>query len=679
MATIGSLVIKLQAETKALRTDLGKARREIRTFSTRTKRQLSAIDRGFAALGRSAKGFLGLFVGGAALRGIDQTLQTVSDLADTADKLGVTTDALQELRFAGEQTGVAFTTTDMAIQRFTRRIGEAAQGGGELKGTLDQYNIAVTDAKDRTRATVDVLDDLADVIRDADSDAERLRIGFKAFDSEGVALVNVLRDGRQGLAEWSRAAAAAGVVMDSELIQRTREINREWETFAALVSTSAKTRLLEGIVALRELAEMAGLVSLSTQAASDDLLETGAELSGLRAEADQLRASIDALLGGKTLDDLSLPPVTRLEAADLTGQLRELTIQIGAVESRLRRLRREARESLEEPGGGTTGTTTPLTPEQLQAQERIKAVTEELRFQAEQVQRTAQVQRVYNEIRRAGTIADSEAGRTIRDLVERLQEAERAQDDMVERTKEIEVLFEATRTPLERYSAEIERLNQLFDSGRENPEIYARAVELAAKRFEQATDKAVDLERVLDRGLGRALSGSMDDWQAWGRFAIDQLRDVLREMIRVKAASQSGGLGGFLGQALGIVGGLFGAGSPDPISAGIQVAGGIQTAARGTQFTVGGSGGTDSQLTQIKTTPRELVTVETPQQVRAREEGGGAGGITVINHITVTGEEAGSFANAQRFAAAISASVKREILQDMSDGGAFAVGSGRRA
>ena len=85
------------------------------------------------------------------------------------------------MRFAAEQVGVAQRTADLAIQRFTRRTAEATQGSAELAKTLEQLNIKVTDSAGRMRPTIAILGDLANRIRDAESDAARLRIAFKGF------------------------------------------------------------------------------------------------------------------------------------------------------------------------------------------------------------------------------------------------------------------------------------------------------------------------------------------------------------------------------------------------------------------------------------------------------------------------------------------------------------------
>ena len=215
------------ARNDSVRFDVTARNRTQRAFAS-IDRNIKQISRSLVVAGRAGKAFIAAVAARAGVQGIDRMLQSVSDLANTSDRLGLTAERLQELRFAAEQNGIASNTLDLAMQRLTRRLGEAAQGGGELAGTLRQYGVAVRDAQGRTRSTAAVLGDLADRIQKAGSDSERLRIAFKAFDSEGAGLVNILRQGREGLEEWTRKAQDAGVVMDDALVDRAREINREW-------------------------------------------------------------------------------------------------------------------------------------------------------------------------------------------------------------------------------------------------------------------------------------------------------------------------------------------------------------------------------------------------------------------------------------------------------------------
>jgi hypothetical protein len=130
--------------------------------------------------------------GVATVGGLAAPVDRSISAADAIGKIGVDVEALQELRFAARAAGVEQGTLDMALQRFTRRAAEAAQGTGEAKDALAQMGIVLHDQSDPPERALlgDVAEAFASRIR-----AERVRLAFKLFDSEGVALVNLLSDG----------------------------------------------------------------------------------------------------------------------------------------------------------------------------------------------------------------------------------------------------------------------------------------------------------------------------------------------------------------------------------------------------------------------------------------------------------------------------------------------------
>ena len=93
---------------------------------------------GLQGLGRQAGAATGIRTLGGTLAGVatvgglaalvDRSISAADAIGKTADKIGVGVEALQELRFAAKASGVEQQTLDMALQRFTRRAAEAAQG-----------------------------------------------------------------------------------------------------------------------------------------------------------------------------------------------------------------------------------------------------------------------------------------------------------------------------------------------------------------------------------------------------------------------------------------------------------------------------------------------------------------------------------------------------------------------
>lgn len=228
MATnLEELVVKISADTAELQRELRRAQSASERATSRMSRAFSGFGSTLRNVGRSVLNFRTGLLAAFGTAGIGLMVRNSVSAADSigkvADKVGLTTDSLQELRFAADQAGVAQNTLDMAMQRFSRRVGEAVQGSGELKDTLAQYNIAVTNSDGSTRDLDAVLGDLANAMSQASSNSERLRIAFKAFDSEGAALVNLLRDGSVSLDEMRRRARELGIVLDESLIREAEK------------------------------------------------------------------------------------------------------------------------------------------------------------------------------------------------------------------------------------------------------------------------------------------------------------------------------------------------------------------------------------------------------------------------------------------------------------------------
>jgi hypothetical protein len=91
--------------------------------------------------------------------------------------------------------------------------------------------IALRDQSGNLRSSEDLLADVADAFAKIEGPAERVRLAFKLFDSEGVALVNLLRNGSGALEEMRDRARNLGIVLDEHLV-------RDAGTICAASSTS---------------------------------------------------------------------------------------------------------------------------------------------------------------------------------------------------------------------------------------------------------------------------------------------------------------------------------------------------------------------------------------------------------------------------------------------------------
>lgn len=245
---VGSLQADLSLETAAFKKDITRARKDIRNSSKKMSKDFGSFKNTIDSTVGSLKRFGGAVAvaagaGGLALL-VKNSIEATQQIGKVADKIGISTDALQEYRQAASFAGVEQRALDMGLQRFTRRVAEAAQGSGELSGTLKQYGIDVRNADGSTRDTLDVLDDLANTIQGAESEAEQLRIAFKAFDSEGAAIVNLFKKGADGAEELRQKTRDLGIVIDEDLVRNAEKAQDSLDALNSVVKAQLTRAVL---------------------------------------------------------------------------------------------------------------------------------------------------------------------------------------------------------------------------------------------------------------------------------------------------------------------------------------------------------------------------------------------------------------------------------------------------
>jgi lambda family phage tail tape measure protein len=265
---------------------------------------------GLSGLGRQAELLrTGIRTLGGALAGVatvsglatlvDRSISAADAIGETASKIGVGVEALQELRYAASLAGVEQQTLDMALQRFVRRVAEAANGTGEAKDALAQMGIALRDQSGNLRRSENLLGDVADAFAKIEDPAERVRLAFKLFDSEGVALVNLLSDGSGALEEMRARARDLGIVLDEHLVRDAGRARDELDTLSQVISANLTRAALEAAPVIADLsswlADVAGKAGIAWERLFDAPEEKN--LRTLRYELDLASSTIEKLEG----------------------------------------------------------------------------------------------------------------------------------------------------------------------------------------------------------------------------------------------------------------------------------------------------------------------------------------------------------------------------------------------
>lgn len=142
-------------------------------------------------------------------------------IAKTADRLGIGVEALQELQFAAERTGVSNQTLNMALQRMTRRVSEAAQGSGEAVKAIKELGLSAESLAQMSPEQQMAV--FADALEKVGNQGDKTRLAMKLFDSEGVALLNTLSGGSAALNGYAEEVRGLGGVLSEDSVRASEK------------------------------------------------------------------------------------------------------------------------------------------------------------------------------------------------------------------------------------------------------------------------------------------------------------------------------------------------------------------------------------------------------------------------------------------------------------------------
>ncbi|QUS54503.1 hypothetical protein [Pseudovibrio brasiliensis] len=406
--TVPDLVYNVRANDKS-RATFERNRRELQ----KTRRETKLLNMDMGGLGRSIGSIKGKAIAGvtaavtALVAASKQAITEGSKLAKVADRVGLTTDELQRLRYGFELTGVAAGTTDTAMQRFSRRIGEAANGSGVLHDILKANGVQLRDSSGKMKTQGQILGEYADLIKNASSEQERLLLSFKAFDREGAGLVLALKNGSKGLDELMGKADEAGGVLDEKLLRKAEEIDDEFAKMWRTFEIGAKRATLAAVNAM----DAAFNTPIAEPTLKDLQVEFSRKLPGLNRELSLAQTLGDeariAEIEGQ-IDAVN----ARLAGIQKERQLRHAGLSDGPARRGGRRRRSKETdtptiipgEKTDSSGGGGS-TRTKVDP--------YTRVLEQLKFERDLLSMNAQEQSRANALRLAGVEAASKQGQEL--------------------------------------------------------------------------------------------------------------------------------------------------------------------------------------------------------------------------------------------------------------------------
>lgn len=174
-----------------------------------------------------ALGISGAFiaVGAGVAAAIKSTADAGDEARDTATRLGVTVEALQELRGAAAASGASNEELSAALQHLSRASAEAAAGTKEKAEAFARAGIKVRDATGKIRPADELLAALADRFDQIPDAARRTQLAFDLMGRSGTRMIPLLLEGAAGIQALREETRATGSVISQDLAEKADELN----------------------------------------------------------------------------------------------------------------------------------------------------------------------------------------------------------------------------------------------------------------------------------------------------------------------------------------------------------------------------------------------------------------------------------------------------------------------
>lgn len=218
-----------------------------RTFSTLGVTQaISSLGK----VGSAGKEFLGEVVGaatkaGLAITGAGASLfalahtfsQSGDNIKNVSERLGLTTDAFQELSYAALQGDISQEDFTQAMTRLQKAMVETRMGTGEAQHAFNALGISMAGQGGRIKKSEEIFGEFADGIASVKDEALRTKLVLTVFGKSGAPMLNMLKDGAAGIQKFRDEARKIGAVMDKDQIKAAEEFDSGMKSIGATLTS----------------------------------------------------------------------------------------------------------------------------------------------------------------------------------------------------------------------------------------------------------------------------------------------------------------------------------------------------------------------------------------------------------------------------------------------------------
>lgn len=321
-------------------------------MSAEARYRISAEDRSKAALDSFRKNIIGI---DSAMGGLKTRIATVvsgvaigafiKSAADSADqvwnlhqRLGITTEALGELRHVAGLSGTQFDTVAKSVQKLSQNTGEALRGNVALGKVFKELHIDLRNFG--ALAPEQQFEVLADRLMAVDNEGKRVSYAIDLMGRSGAEMLQVMAEGSDGIREMREEAEALGLALDerstkaladaNDAIDRMKSAGTALGTTLASLAAGPIEDLSVGVI--KVVGEFRGWIDDITSSTIDKAIEKMKEFGNSVEDINRLTAIRDLAENQKDLTAQTYDARSALEAvARSAGVFQGRVVAVGDV------------------------------------------------------------------------------------------------------------------------------------------------------------------------------------------------------------------------------------------------------------------------------------------------------------------------------------------------------------
>jgi len=203
-------------------------------------------------------------LGGAAIAGgviafARDFVAEAENLQYTADRIRTTTHDLQVMGAVGRSVGLDLNATAGVMGTLRAKVDEAARGLGDGGYTFRRLGVQIRDSNRQVRPLAEIFGDVATGIAGVQRQSRQLILTDRLLGTEGRRFINLFKDGKDAIRDYTEAMEASGGGISQEAIDAGLRLSRAWN-IAGLSMDSFRSRL-----ALFVLPKLEALVRFGTK------------------------------------------------------------------------------------------------------------------------------------------------------------------------------------------------------------------------------------------------------------------------------------------------------------------------------------------------------------------------------------------------------------------------------